>query len=293
MTIIEESTTTSLDIRRSGPAIGATVHGVDLDAGLTAAEAETLTAALHEHALLVFPGQNLSFDSALQLAASFGDVAPASAVIRGISDDYPQIRVVDGALSNGRVSHWHSDITYMSNPPKAVLLWAHVSPEFGGDTQFASLDAAYDSLSQPIRDVIDELVAVHQAPASIHEALAEYGSGVWDGEIVDRLDPVRHPVVRVHQVTGRRGLYVNPRFTSHIEGLRRHESEGLLDLLYQHIVRPEHVLRVRWAAGDVVLFDNRSVVHYAIDDYGGSERVMYHVNIAGSGRLAGVRGTIA
>lgn len=289
MTITETST---LQIEPAGPALGATIEGVDLAAGLSPDDARRLNQALHEHAVLIFRGQRLDFDSALRFAAAFGEVAPASAVIRGISDEYPQIRVVDGSLRNGRVSHWHSDITYMANPPKAVLLWAHVTPPLGGDTMFAGLDAAYASLSEPIRRVIDDLVAVHHAPPSIHEALAEYGSGAWDGQVVTRLDPVRHPVVRVHPVTGRRGLYVNPRFTSHIEGLREHESESLLALLYEHIARPEHVLRVAWAPGDVVLFDNRSVTHYAIDDYGTADRVMYHVNIAGDAPLVGVNGAI-
>ena len=108
------------------------------------------------------------------------------------------------------------------------------------------------------------------------------GNGsVWDGEVVTRLDPVEHPVIRVHPETGRRGIFVNPGFTSHIVGLSRIESDALLKLLYEHATQPETVMRHRWHPGDVLIWDNRATMHYAVDDYGSTERKMRRVTIRG------------
>lgn len=104
---------------------------------------------------------------------------------------------------------------------------------------------------------------------------------VWDGEVVTALTPVEHPVVRVHPESGRKGLFVNPGFTSHIAGVSEYESRGLLDILYAHLTKPEHLVRHRWRRGDVALWDNRSTAHYANRDYGDRHRVMHRITLRG------------
>jgi taurine dioxygenase len=148
-----------------------------------------------------------------------------------------------------------------TGPPWSILR-AVTLPEFGGDTSWADSQAAYASLSEPVRELADQLVAVH------------------DGTVVTDLPPVEHPVVRVHPETGRKGLFVNPGFTTHIAGVSDAESRGILDLLYAHLTKPEHTIRHRWSPGDVGFWDNRSTAHYANRDYT-DQRVMRRITLAG------------
>ncbi|NCL73369.1 Alpha-ketoglutarate-dependent taurine dioxygenase [Rhodococcus sp. YH1] len=157
-------------------------------------------------------------------------------------------------------------------------------PPSGGDTCWADSQLAYESLSTPVQDMIGRLRAVHDGNREFGHYLAQKRGGkgnVWDGQQVTSLPPVEHPVVRVHPETGRKGLFVNPGFTSHIVGLSEAESRGILDLLYAHLTKPEHIVRHRWRLGDLVLWDNRSTVHYANRDYGSEHRVMHRITLQG------------
>jgi taurine dioxygenase len=165
----------------------------------------------------------------------------------------------------------------------ASILAAKEIPERGGDTLWADLIGAYATLSPGFQRLVDPLVAVHDAVRTFDRLRAEGGSAR-----VATMAPVSHPVVRVHPETGERGLFVNPVFTAHVEGLSRLESERLLDLLYDHTTSPEHVVRWRWRAGDVAMWDNRATSHYAAADYTGT-RVMHRVTVAG-GRPVGPTG---
>jgi taurine dioxygenase len=156
-------------------------------------------------------------------------------------------------------------------------------PEVGGDTNWADLEAAYASLSPAVRTLVDGLTARHDGSREFAAILAgRTGMGnMWDGEVFSSLAPVEHPVVRIHPVTGRRAIFVNPGFTTSIVGLSDAESRGILDLLFAHITKPEHIVRHRWAAGDVAFWDNRNTAHYANFDYGDFHRVMQRVTLAG------------
>jgi taurine dioxygenase len=170
----------------------------------------------------------------------------------------------------------------MPDPPLGSLLSGVVIPSVGGDTAFADLHGAYEALSPPVRALVDGLEAEHDGRKEFAAFLLDRPEGgTWSGRRFTRLDPVTHPVVRTHPETGRRGLFVNPTFTTKILGLGRRESTVLLDLLYATATEPEHVFRHRWTAGDVVAWDNRSTLHLGVRDYGDAHRVLRRVTIAG------------
>jgi taurine dioxygenase len=170
----------------------------------------------------------------------------------------------------------------MPDPPLGSLLAGVIIPAAGGDTAFADMQAAYEALSRPIRDLIDTLEAEHDGRAEFARFLREQPEGgTWNGQRFTALEPVRHPVVREHPISGRRGLFVNPTFTTRIISLSRLESSALLDLLYRHATAPEHVVRHRWQAGDVVVWDNRATMHLGVRDYGEQHRVLHRVTVRG------------
>jgi taurine dioxygenase len=132
-----------------------------------------------------------------------------------------------------------------------------------------------------VRALADQLTAVHDGSREFGYYLAQRGGNTWDGKEYARLEPIEHPVVRVHPETGRRSLFVNPGFTSHIAGVSEAESRALLDLFYAHLTQPEHIVRHRWSVGDVAMWDNRATLHYANRDYGDFRRIMHRVTLRG------------
>lgn len=265
-----------------GPHFGADVHDIDLDRA-TDDELAEVRAALVEHKVLFFAGQQLDDDGQVRLGRRLGELTASHPVVGGVDAAHPEVYALDSA-DNGFADVWHTDVTFMPRPPLGSILRAVTLPPSGGDTSWADSQLAYESLSAPVRDLADRLTAVHDGNREFGYYLAQRRGGkgsVWDGEVVTRLDPVEHPVVRVHPETGRRGLFVNPGFTSHIVGVSEAESRGILDLLYAHLTKPEHIVRHRWRAGDVAMWDNRSTAHYANRDYGTAHRVMHRITLRG------------
>ena len=180
----------------------------------------------------------------------------------------PTILPVDS--EQGRANHWHTDVTFVLNPPKASTLRSLVVPPYGGETLIANSAAAYRDLPEPLRAFADTLRAVHtndydyvQPPETVDEK-----EKTRRAQFVSRKYRTVHPVVRVHPVTGERGLYIGG-FAQRIEGLSAGESRDLLRLLQSYVTRPENVVRVAWEPNQLVLFDNRITQHYAIDNYDG------------------------
>ncbi len=245
-------------------ALGATVTGLDLRDGVTADMAEQLRAAWFENLVLFFPRLHLSQDHHVALGSVFGHLAATT-----IADDdlRPQetlgpngeILVLDGSRRQDRADTWHTDVTFTAAPPIGSLLSMQTCPDKGGDTLWSNQYAAYESLAPSMRRFVDELEAVHGRPGLT-------GS-------------TTHPVVTTHPETGRRALFVNRGWTSQLVGLSQIESRGVLDLLFAHAEKAEHQVRWTWHAGDAALWDNRCTMHYAVNDYDDSPRILQRVTI--------------
>ena len=180
---------------------------------------------------------------------------------------------------------WHTDVTFVESPPLGSILNALVIPPSGGDTQFSDQRAAYEALSEVMRAFLDGLVAVHDGGPSFGKALAARkqrldDGGDWEGKQYSELEPVEHPVIRTHPETGRKSLFVNPGFTSHIKGLTRAESANLLQFLYDHSTKPQFTVRYHWHAGDLGFWDNRVTQHSVVGDFT-EHRVIQRVTLRG------------
>ena len=279
---ITSTSPVTLTLDRLGPSFGAVVLDVDLrhlDDDLVRA----LRSALVEHKVLFFRGQELTDADQVELGRRLGELTAGHPVARSEEVEHPEIYNIDSADPEFSFSDvWHTDVTFMETPPLGSILRAVRLPDHGGDTSWVDSQLAYDSLSAPVRRLVDGLTAVHDGNREWGAYLRrrENQGNLWDGKQVTELPPVEHPVVRVHPESGRKGLFVNPGFTSHVVGLSEAESRGILDLLYAHLTKPEHTIRHRWQVGDVGIWDNRSTSHYANRDYT-QARVMRRITLAG------------
>jgi alpha-ketoglutarate-dependent taurine dioxygenase len=272
------STTTQLRVRPLTSVIGAEIEGVDLARPLEPHAVAELEAALVKWKVLFFRDQPMTYDEQIAFARNFGAVTPAHPIQRGHADK-PEIFVVDTKEAKEQFGHvkprsefarprdtstgWHTDITFVANPALASILRGAVIPDFGGDTLWTNLVAAYNDLSAPIRAFLDGLQAVHRWHG-------------YNGETREGYDPKRppsavHPVVRVHPVTGERALFVNPVFTRYIVGLTDRENRRILDLLFDQIARPEFTVRFKWETDSVAFWDNRATAHLGPVDLASSE----------------------
>nr|WP_320772934.1 TauD/TfdA family dioxygenase [Streptomyces sp. CRN 30] len=268
-------------ITRLGPGFGAEVRGIDLGS-LDDAQVTAVRQLLVDHKVLFVREQDLDDAAQIEFGRRLGEVTVGHPV-HDSGDVAPEVYSLD-SQDNGFADVWHTDVTFVRNPPAISVLRAVVLPPHGGDTSWADSQLAYESLSPGLRALIDPLTAVHDGSREFGYYLAQKRNGrgnLWEGEVFTELVPVEHPVVRVHPESGRKGLFVNPGFTSHIAGVSEHESRGILDILYAHLTKPEHVVRHRWQPGDVTLWDNRSTAHYANRDYGDEHRVMHRITLRG------------
>lgn len=262
-------------------AFGAEIAGASL---ADPAAAVMIPDLLMRHLVLAVRGQDLRPADQVALARALGDPTPAHPVVPGMPG-FPEILVLNGA-AGGKNAVWHTDVTFVAAPHAGSVLVADELPARGGDTLFADLATAYERLAPALRDALGRLRAVHRiAPLAYWGEPFDTALNRSDAaDLYERardVPAVVHPVVRVHPRTGRRSLFVNRGFTSHIVGLSRIESDGLLALLYAHIEQPEFTLRHRWHAGDVLIWDNRTTSHYAVDDYGVAPRSMRRVTLRG------------
>lgn len=281
---------TPFDLRPVSGALGAEIRDVDL-AQLDAAGFARVHQALHEHGVLFFRDQKLEPRDQVALARRFGtpDVHP---IVEGMEGAPELVRVLKPAGESACFgTGWHSDNSFFERPTSLTLLYGVTIPPYGGDTLFASMEKAYLALSAPMRALLDPLRAVHSASRAYDPALTGWekyrGEAPLHYRYSDAVNAeVEHPVVRVHPDTGRRSLYVNAMFTQRIIGLEPRESEVLLGFLYAHVSRPDLSCRFRWKPGSLAIWDNRSLQHYAMDDYQRFERVMHRVTVQGERPLA-------
>ena len=275
------------ELERIGGALGAALPNLDLSHALAEPEqrAALLELAVH-HQVLFLPDQQISPEHFAELAALFGRDLPHPAYPR--VPGAPTVQILESTeAAPSKIELWHSDMTFSPQPPDWTLLHGQIIPAWGGDTLWASAATAYEQLSAPMRALIDPLVAVHDFRHGFRESLAEPGGAERLAGAIAENPPVRHPVVRIHPISGRPALYVNPLFTTHIEGLSPRESEALLALLYEHQVQPEFTVRLRWSPKTLVIWDNRSTLHKPINDYFPQHRLLHRVTIAGERRPVG------
>jgi taurine dioxygenase len=272
------TSSTSMFLRPVTPLVGAEVDGVDLRQPLHPDTVEVLSRALLDHGVLFFRGQALTREQFHSFLCNFGEpiVDPYSALD-------PAAKIIDESdLSPTRraTAVWHSDSTFLPEPPAITALRAVELPDLGGDTCWASAYAAYETLSSPIRAMLDGLTAVNSLKLALG-VLASEGLDRGDHTpVMDGFESIQ-PVVRVHPVTGRKALFVTAASTTRIVELTPAESAHLLALLFEHVKSPDFAMRHRWSVNDIAVWDNRSVMHYAVPDYEG-RRVMQRVVLAGS-----------
>ncbi len=279
MTTITTSTSTRLGFRKLTARIGAEVTGAGPALELDPETATAIRAALNEHKALVFRGVSLDDEGQQRFARYFGELTTAHPTVPAV-DGAPHVLPVDS--EDGRANHWHTDVTFVLNPPQASTLRSIVIPPYGGETLIANAGAAYQDLPEPLRAFADTLRAEHTndydyavPPESLNDAERERRA-----VFISTKYKTVHPVVRVHPLTGERGLFIGG-FAQRIVDLSQGESKDILRLLQAYVTRPENVLRLAWEPGQLVLFDNRITQHYAIDNYDGLPRRLNRVTVAG------------
>jgi taurine dioxygenase len=267
--------------RKVGVFLGAEVTGIDLAQPLDAATVAALTVAHATHEVLVFPRQTIGSADLMRFGRYFGEltVHPFSTS----TEENPELIVYDNKEGNppAATDIWHTDETFRECPPMGTMLCSKIVPALGGDTVFASMTAAYEGLSDRLQHFISGLEAVHDfKPFKIFFAESEDGRRKLR-RYEELYPPVTHPVVRVHPVTGRKAIFVNPQFTLFIKGMEERESRALLDTLYRQANILEFHYRHRWEPDMLVFWDNRAVQHAAVHDYYPQRRLMERVTIKG------------
>lgn len=271
-----------LEIEPLSPAIGAVLRGVNLAEPASDALIGDIRSALLKHQVIFFEGQDFTPTQQRDFAARFGDLHVHPLYDR--DEGHPEIMIIDNHVDNPTDNNfWHTDVTFIDTPPMGSILAARQLPPVGGDTMWASMTAAYNTLSKPMQKFLQGLEAVHDFSfAFTAEGLAGSQAGREKYEkAVAANPPVTHPVIRTHPETGEPGIFVNSVFTRRIKGLRREESKALMAFLNQHIQQPEFVVRWRWRPGDVAFWDNRNTQHRAVDDFLPHRRIMTRATVLG------------
>lgn len=269
------------DVRRIGTTLGAEIAGVDLRAPLSDEVVAEIRRALSEYKVIVFRDQPVTAAEHVAFARRFGELE-VHPFIPANTGEAALVRFEKGAEVAGYENAWHHDVTWRERPSMGAVLHAIQVPSVGGDTLFADMYAAVEGLDDDTRSRIEHLVARH-------DYLRSFGRQVPPDrrdEMRRRYPPVDHPVVCTHPATGRRHLYVNRTFVSHLVGLDPDESHDLLDLLCRQADYPEYQVRIRWDEHTVAFWDNRAVQHYAASDYWPDVRVMERASIVGDRPLA-------
>ncbi|GAA2454052.1 TauD/TfdA family dioxygenase [Actinomadura vinacea] len=268
------------EVRKVGGRIGAEVVGVDLRE-LPANVFAEIHAALLEHKVLGFRGQELTDADQLAFAARFGPLTGAHPTVPSV-EGQPQVLPVDS--ESGRANQWHTDVTFVQSPPKVSTLRSLVVPPHGGNTLIANTATAYRDLPEELRLFADRLWAVH---TNDYDYVKPTDTGADPDKVAEhrraflsRTWKTAHPVVRVHPESEERNLFIGG-FAQSIVGLSSREGRAILDIFQSYVTRPENVFRWAWAPGDLVLFDNRITQHYAPDDYGDLPRRLHRVTVAG------------
>ena len=261
------------------PNIGATLHGLDLSQSLSDLAQTELKAALARYEVIFFRDQKLTPAQQVAFTRSFGPVQAVKAFFPRVASQ-PEIEIVESTAERPAANNnWHSDITWQANPPIGTSLYAQVIPASGGDTLWASMTTAYAALPKDFQAYLETLSAMHtwEVTGWTEYLLRQDASGEQLQAARAKYPPVTHPVVRVHPITGKKILYVNPTFTTHIHGLPRTQSDALLAQLFALITAPEVQARWRWQPDTLAVWDNRSTQHYAVADFYPQHRKLHRI----------------
>jgi taurine dioxygenase len=270
-----------LEIRPLTSALGAEIFGVDLAGPLDEHTVRALRAALLEHLVLFFRDQELSPPQLLGLAERFGEPVeyPLIKGLPGCPLVLPVIKEAEERVNFGGI--WHSDTAYLERPALGTLLYALETPPAGGDTMFANMYLAYETLSEGMRRLLQGLRGVNVAGKPVTLKTREEMHGKRGTAVDPEAISAVHPVVRTHPETERQALYVNFAHTLRFEGMTEDESAPLLEYLFAHQIKPEFTCRFRWQPGSLAFWDNRATQHYPLNDYHGHRRVMHRVTLVG------------
>jgi taurine dioxygenase len=269
----------SISIQPLNPVIGAELHGVDLREDLSDEAFRTIKDALNKYQVIFFRDQDITPEQHLAFGRRFGELHVHPSVRAKPRSEWSELLPVYADAHTARVvgDKWHTDVSCDEKPPYASILHLKIIPESGGDTLFSSMYAAYEALSDPMKNMLGALTATHDgAPNYSDRARRNRESHSA------RLDPTAvHPVIATHPFTGRKTIYVNSVFTVRINELSETESEAMLKFLFAHVTRPEFQCRFRWQPDSIAFWDNRAVQHYAVWDYYPAVRSGQRVTIRG------------
>ncbi len=269
-----------MEVIPQSSSIGAEIRGLDLSQSLSDVQLADINQAFLEYQVVFFRDQSLSPQEYCDFAAGFGPLRDYM-FIEGI-EGYPFISEITKTENETESfgSFWHSDSTYLEKPPKITMLYARQTPPRGGDTLFSNMYALYDDLSPGLQARLADMRAVNSASVvpradDFYEAVKGKNSDLADVSAT-------HPVVRTHDETGRKAIYVNHIHTLKFEGMSRDESLPLLNYLYEQVQRPEYSYRLHWQDNTLAMWDNRCLQHYAVNDYHGYRRVMHRIIVEGN-----------
>jgi len=270
---------TSLELEKLSPTIGAIVHGVDMGKPVGEVVRAELYQALLDHKVIFFRDQDISTEQHIAFSRLFGDLE-VHPFTSNKSASPEVICITHDKNSRGKENAWHSDVTWREEPSLGSLLRAIEVPDVGGDTLFADMEAAYEHLSQTLKDSLEGKTALHDF-THFRRRFQKEGKQEELAALERRYPNPEHPVIRTHPDTGRKSIYVNIGFTRHIVGMQRDESDKLLKYLYSRAAIPEYQCRFRWQKNSVAFWDNRSCQHYATSDYWPEVRQMERVTVVG------------
>ncbi|MCB1692485.1 MAG: TauD/TfdA family dioxygenase [Pseudomonadales bacterium] len=271
-----------------GP-VGAIVRGADLSKPLDDAVREEIRDAWHTHHVLFFRNQSLAPADQAAFAAHFGDldVYPFMKAVDQHPNVIPIIKEPDAKVNFG--GGWHTDTSYLERPPAATVLYAVEVPDEGGDTLFADATAAYEDLSPGLRRMLDGVVGIY-SPKIVHGKDGAYAKlkasspdlgPAYGGNEAFAESEVEHPLIRTHPATGKKSIYCGRAHTHRIKDMTREESMPIITFLNEHLTQEKYVTRFKWEPGTLAMWDNRSVFHYAMNDYDGKRRHMHRVIVQG------------
>jgi taurine dioxygenase len=283
----------AISIKNLNAALGAEIDGIDLSRPLTQDEVDAIESAWHTRLVIVVHGQRLSDPQLMAFSQYFGELDPPGPNPYGepFNKEFPVINVISNVMENGRPignlgageAVWHADMTYIDVPPKAAVLYALEAPPGQGNTYFADMFAAYAALPAELKQAIAGKGAVHDASRNSAGLLRKGYK-----EVSDPRETVgaRHPLVRTDPQTGRKALFLGRRPNSYIVGMELADSEALLDTLWAHVAEPRFAMCHEWQVGDLLMWNNLSVLHRRDPFDSNARRVMHRTQIKGNERIA-------